>query len=166
MASEEQFNEFPFGPDGADSDTHRRVCAQCMRPRSATEIAYAFNQLDPNVAPAARHRDGVAGYLGDLEAKGLVKNLGPIDDPAKILDAQDKDKELIDFQGQRDAFVKRAQHPLRFPFPELGEDHYVMTKAAHAKLTGQAPSSAAPAGPAVLTSALDFAKQERNGNAN
>jgi hypothetical protein len=161
--AEPEINVFPFGADGADSDTHRRVCAQCARPRSATEIAYTFLKLDPNVAKEAIHRDGVQRYLDDLEDAELVKNIGPIEDGAQALDAQDKDKDLIDFCGDRAAFVARAEHPLRFPFPLLGEPHYVMTKTGHAKLTGEVPGSEAPAGPALLGTAADFAQAERNG---
>jgi hypothetical protein len=120
------------------TDTHRRVAAQCMRPRSATEIADALKQLDPHVDPDAHHADGVNEYLKDLEADGLVKNLGTFDTAEAALDAQNKDKDVIDFYGDPEAFVSRAAHPLRFPFLDR-ENHFVFTKTCHAKLTGEAP---------------------------
>jgi hypothetical protein len=124
-----------------DTDTHRRVAAQCMRPRSATEIAHAFQTIpDPHVDESALHADGVREYLADLEADGLVKNLGTFDSGEEALKAQNADKDVIDFHGDKDAFIKRAKHPLRFPFLERGEDHYVFTKRCHAKLTGEVPS--------------------------
>jgi hypothetical protein len=119
------------------TDTHRRVAAQCMRPRSASEIAYALKTLDPHVDEDAYHRDGVNEYLADLEADGLVVNLGSFDDAKAALKAQDAHKDAIDFQGDRDAFSARAAHPTRFPFLEQGEDHWVFTKLCHAKLTGE-----------------------------
>lgn len=157
-------NIFPFGPDGADSDTHRRVAANCTRPKSATEIAYYNQQLDPNVNDDAYHRTGVQRYLDELEEAGLVKNIGPIDDPEAALQLQNDDDELHDFYGNPEAWYSRARHPLRFPFLEHGEDHYVQTRLAHEKLIGEAPSSDAATGVAQLNSAASFAQQERNGN--
>lgn len=126
-----------------ETDTHRRVAAQCMRPRSATEIADALRQLDPHVDPACHHRDGVAAVLEDLEGEGLVKNLGSFDDAGEALAAQDRDKDVIDFQGSRESFENRAAHPLRFPFLERGEDHFVFTKECHDRLTGVGAGSPA-----------------------
>lgn len=125
------------------SDTHRRVTAQTMRPRSAREIAYELQTVDASAAEDAKHPDGVNEYLKDLEADGLVVNLGSFDpgDGEAALAAQKKNKQAMDFEGDEDAFVARSKHPLRFPFFEQGEDHYVMTKLGHARLTGMAPTT-------------------------
>jgi hypothetical protein len=120
------------------SDAHRRVAAQCSRPMSALEIAYSLKRTDPNVPDNLYHASGVQEILKDLEADGLVKNLGPFDDAEAALKAQDKDKDVINFEGSRETFIGRAEHPMRFPFLGRGDDHYVFTKECHARLTGPA----------------------------
>jgi hypothetical protein len=120
-----------------------------MRPRAATEIAYALRKNDPWVIhgedadkanqPDAHHYKGVQKYLDDLEAEGLVVNLGPFDDPKKALAAQDKHSEAINFEGDRQVFASSANGELGFPFLDRA-DHYVFTKACHARLTGATPT--------------------------
>lgn|SRR3954469_654690 len=137
MADEPVYNVF-------DSDTHRRVCAQCMRPRSASEIAYVARTLDPFIE--ARHRDDVQEVLDELASDGLVKQVEG-EEPNELLDAQDGDGDVIDFQGDREAFETRAAHPRRYPFLEQGEAHYVMTNEGHARLTGEVPPPEGGGGP-------------------
>jgi hypothetical protein len=127
------------------SDTHRRVAAQCMRPRSALEVAYALRKHDPNVQhgkaardaglPDAHHWQGAEHYLAELEAEGLVVNLGTFESAQDALKAQDGHKEAINFEGDRDVFVNAARKELGFPFLDQG-DHYVLTQACWERLTG------------------------------
>lgn len=119
------------------TDTHRRVCAQCMYLRSASQIADVLRKVDPNVDEAAYERHGVEEYLADLEADGLVKNLGTFDDPESALKAQDKDKDVRDFQGSPEVFANSANSQLGYPFLDR-EAHWVMTNKGHAKLIGEA----------------------------
>jgi uncharacterized protein YciI len=125
------------------TDTHRRVTAQCLRPRSAREIAYELQTVDASAADDAKHPDGVNEYLKDLEADGLVVNLGPFEagDGEGALAAQNGNEQALNFEGDTNAFVARSKHPLRFPIFEQGEDHYVMTNLGHARLTGEAPTT-------------------------
>lgn len=137
------------------SDAHRRIAAQCSRPMSALEIAYSLKRTDPNVPDAFYHPGAVEEILDELEEDGLVTNLGPFEDGESALEAQDADDDAIDFVGSREAFIRRSEHPIRFPFLERGDDHFVFTKECHARLTGPAyrpgeePSGAAM--PAFVT---------------
>lgn len=127
------------------SDTHRRVAAQCMRPRSALEVAYALRKHDPQVVhgreaadaglPDAHHWRGAEHYLADLEGEGLVVNLGTFDGPAEALKAQDGHPDAINFEGDREVFANAAHKELGFPFLDQG-DHYVLTQACWERLTG------------------------------
>ena len=128
------------------TDTHRRVLAHAMRPRSAAEIAYQLAKVDLNVDTSAYQQHGVQSILDDLEADGLVKNLGTFEDGKEALAAQDKDKDVINFSGSKEAFHHSADNPLGFPFLDRA-DHYVMTKKGHAKLTGEVPPSEDGGGP-------------------
>jgi hypothetical protein len=143
-----------------DSDVHRRVAAHCTRPISALEIAYSFGR-DPNVPEEFRQPSAVEEILQELEADGLVKNFGVLEGAAAALKQQDADDEVLDFYGDPDVWVKRADHPLRFPFLDRG-DHFVMTKKNHAKLTGPAyapgEGPVGEDGPQRITAA-DFAKE-------
>jgi hypothetical protein len=110
-----------------------------MRPRSATEIADRLRTADPDTTDAVHHRDGVLEVLKDLEADGLVVNLGTFDDPDAALAAQDKHKDAIDFEGDRAVFANMARGPLGYPFLDR-EDHWAFTKACHARLIGEVPA--------------------------
>lgn len=149
----EEINQF-------ETDVHRRVAAHCTRPISALEIAYSFGR-DPNVPDEFRHPEAVEEVLKDLEADGLVKNVGIPEDAEQALADQNADPDLLDFHGDSEVWVKRAAHPLRFPFLERG-DHFVMTKKNHAKLTGPAyapgEGPAGNGGPQRITP-TDFAKE-------
>ena len=138
------------------NDTLRRVAANCTRPRSATEIAMVLRGSgavpdDPNVENVASAdgkkmlsvytAEGIQVYLDQLEADGLVKNLGPFSEAEHALDSQNADGDVVDFQGNPEVFVNSAASPLGWPHLELGEDHYVMTKLALEKLVGEVPGA-------------------------
>lgn len=101
-----ELNEF-------ESDTHRRVAANCTRPRSATEIALVLRgpQYHPALGKLSAHDRyvderayepaGVQSYLDELEADGLVKNVGRFAHGEEALEAQDSDPDVVDFQGVR-----------------------------------------------------------------
>lgn len=123
------------------SDTHRRVVAQFTRPMTAREAADALKKHDPYVEDDAYGAQGVSEYISDLEADGLLTNLGTFDDAKAALDAQDKNKDTINFQGSRESFSKLAENPLKHPYLDE-DDHFVQTKLAHEKLAGEAPEDA------------------------
>lgn len=142
------------------SDTHRRVAAQCMRPRSALEVAYALRKHDPSVVhgtaaseagePDAHHWQGAEQYLADLEAEGLVVNVGTFADAEEALAAQDANEQAINFEGDRDVFANAAAKELGFPFLDQG-DHYVLTQACRERLLGATETEDAAAAVGGLT---------------
>ena len=117
------------------SDTHRRVVANFGRPRTAREVAAQLQRDDPYVDDKAYGAAGCAEYVKDLEADGLLKNLGKFESGKEALKAQDADKDVIDFDGDKATFEAAAENPRKFPHLDE-DDHYVRTALAQAKLIG------------------------------
>jgi len=122
-----------------DSDTHRRVAANLSQPRSARDLARFLARHDPYVEDTAHTEEGLDSYLEDLEADGLVKRIGSFDDGAALVKAVKADADVQTLPEEKaEVLVERAEHPQRFPF--VDEDHWALTTAGLARLTGPAPS--------------------------
>jgi hypothetical protein len=135
-----------------DSDTHRRVCANLSVPRSAAELAAFLSKHDPHVEDDAYSAEGVQDYLDDLEADGLVRNVGSFevdpDDPApaarEVLAAVNDDDDLITIpKAKADGFAERVEREDAFPYLDSG-DHFVMTQLALDRINGPIPGESPP----------------------
>jgi hypothetical protein len=149
--AEEVLNEFA-------SDTHRRVAGHLSRPRSANDLAHFLARHDPHVEDDAYDPEKVEEYLKDLEADGLVKNIGS--GTAEELVAKVKaDKDLRTLRSEKaDEFAARAERSDVYPFPEDG-DHWVLTQKFIDKVNAPIPGEPPPlSGPALEHAEAENAK--------
>lgn len=141
--------EAPRNLNEFESDTHRRVVANLSVPRSVGELADHLRQHDPYVSAEAYGEGSLMEYLKDLEADGLVKNIGTYPDGAEAVKAVRGDGGLIDFPGPKAAaFCARAERPDVGPF--LDEEQWVMTQLALDKINGPVPGEPPPLKGAAL----------------
>lgn len=144
------------------TDAHRRVCANLSQPRTVFELAMFLTKHDPPVFheevayqgvdlasfDPAGGGDVVAGaksLLADLEAEGLVKNLGPISDVTAALALIEQDGELADIPKEKAAnLVERAEHAEKLPVFGGKDDFYIFTAYGLAKLKGPIPQEPPP----------------------
>lgn len=152
MADDLVLNEF-------ESDTHRRVCANLSVPRSAEELAAFLSKHDPHVDASAYGAASVQDFIDDLEAEGLVANVGSFESAADAVAAVRDDADLIDFpKAKAENFAERAEREDVFPYLD-GDDHYVMTALALAKIEGPIPDEPPPlTGPALRAAEKENAR--------
>jgi len=120
-----------------ETDTHRRVAANLSQPRSARDLARFLAALDPHVDEAAHSEEGVAAYLEDLEADGLVTKLGPFEDGKALVAAVKDDDQAVTLPKEKaQTLIVRADNPEKFPYAD--EDHWALTQVGLERLTGAA----------------------------
>ena len=117
------------------SDTHRRVAGNLTQPRSAADLARLLAALDPFVVDGAYTPNGVESFLKDLEADGMVKQVGTFDDPAAAIKSFAGDADLIDIPKVKAANIaERAENPVKYPFLD-SEDQWLLAKRGLEALT-------------------------------
>lgn len=113
-----------------ESDTHRQICGVLASPKTVIRIITYFNRGTHLVGTS---QDEVGEVLKDLEADGLVKNIGEHEDPHTAWDVIVKDKDLKLDEGTYDIWAGRARVKAQHGY--LMGDLWLMTTRGFEALT-------------------------------
>lgn len=105
------------------SELDRRTIGQLSIPRNVPDVEHLL-RVDPHTQ--SRDARDVAAHLGDLSARGLVKNLGSFDDAVKIAAAAEKDSHALTMPDDQADIYSRRLNNGRFGW-RIDGDVYVVT---------------------------------------
>jgi len=136
-----------------DSDLHRRVAGNLQIPRSVEALVLTLERHDPGAISSwsgSYNRGETIGQLGevlsDLEADGVVINIGEHQTPDDAVEAVNDDPNAVDIpedQAERFVTVVQSSRPSRRHLNVQGE-LWVLTNKGLEKLTGSIPNEPPP----------------------
>lgn len=122
-----------------DTDAHRRVLGNLGQPRSFNDLLLTLRVFDPHVGALGRTEQGLASVLADLEADGLVVNLGQFGSGSELVKAVAANKNVPTLhESKAEHFISRLDNPMRHPV--LEGDQLYMTQKGRDKLMGPIPN--------------------------
>lgn len=137
-----EYNDF-------ESDLHRRVAGNLTIPRSAEALTLTMERHDPTainfesgVYDRGQTTEQIGEVLSDLEADGVVANIGEVDGPEEAIDAVNDDDNVVnmDNEEQQERFIDlvNSDRPNRRHLNVDGELWILTTKGLE-KLLGPIP---------------------------
>jgi hypothetical protein len=137
-----EYNDF-------ETDLHRRVAGNLTIPRPAEGIVLAMERHDPTainfesgVYDRGQTTEQIGEVLSDLEADGVVSNIGEVDGPEEAIDAVNADDNVVnvDNEEQQERFIAlvNSDLPKRRHLNVDGE-LWILTNKGLEKLLGPVP---------------------------
>lgn len=137
-----EYNDF-------NSDLHRRVAGNLTIPRPVEGLVLTLERHDPaainfesGVYDRGQTTEQIGEVLADLEADGVVFNIGEVDGPEDAIDAINADDNVVnmDNEEQQDLFIAlvNSNLPNRRHINVEGE-LWILTNKGVEKLLGPVP---------------------------